>query len=93
MVFTDFYGNPKAELRRESWLLLNRIGEGRVGPCLYGGEFNEGLALLKIERANLLLGKMRASKKAMEIVGLVYLGLVGGAFTWRNLREGEELQG
>lgn len=42
-----FYGNPRVELRRESWKLLEQVRNG--GVCLgFVGGFNEVLSLDEI---------------------------------------------
>ena len=43
--FTGFYGNPRGANRRFSWELLQKPSGISDEPWVYGGDFNEILAL------------------------------------------------
>ena len=88
--FTDFYGNPIAHRRRESWALLDKLDSMMTLPWLLMGDFNEILS--SDERSGESAGSQRSMFEFGEVINrcsLVDLGYHGYPFTWENGRDAE----
>ncbi|KAL5737160.1 hypothetical protein ACOSQ2_031948 [Xanthoceras sorbifolium] len=83
--FTGFYGEPRQELRDDSWLLLSGLGGLSRLPWVVGGDFNK---ILKDEEK--LGGSCRNSgamarfRRAVDDCNLMDMGFKGDRFTWNN---------
>jgi hypothetical protein len=88
--FTGFYGEPRRELRKESWYLLRFLRAHSVVPWLCAGDFNEvlhgGEHFAKNEREE---WHMNAFQDVVEDCRLIDLGFQGLPYTWDNKQDGE----
>lgn len=89
---TGFYGNPRHDVRDQSWELLRRLGSVSNEPWLVCGDFNE------ILRDNEKKGKnvrpfrmMSAFRDAIDDCDLREVSFEGDLFTWSNKRSGDDL--
>ena len=87
--FTGFYGHPEVDKRKESWKLLERIGQGRTQPWFCGGDFNEILYHHEMFGQGVRAEyQMKNFRDATELVGVADIGCQGAFFTWNNGRKG-----
>jgi exonuclease III len=83
--FTGIYGEPKVELRENTWKLLRTLKNQSDKPWLCIGDFNEILHSWEKEGgAPKSQIQMDNFKHALEDCELDDLGFVGDTFTWRN---------
>ena len=88
--FTSFYGNPKANKRKEAWNLLKFLATLNPTPWICIGYFNE--VLIQSEKwggRGRLNRQMREFQKALEHCELFDMGYKGPKFTWNNCQESQ----
>ncbi|XP_073360464.1 uncharacterized protein [Aegilops tauschii subsp. strangulata] len=83
--FTGIYGEPKMELKDQTWKLLRTLKNQNNKPWLCASAFNEVLHSWEKEggvtRSQASMDKF---KMALEDCELHDLGFIGDVFTWRN---------
>lgn len=87
--FTGFYGQPKKQLRKESWNLLHFLRCTSNLPWLCAGDFNEVLCeddhFGSREREE---WRMAGFREIVELCCFTDLGFNGLPFTWDNKQKG-----
>ena len=87
--FTGFYGEPRKELRKNSWYLLRFLRAQLDLPWLCAGDFNEVLSadehFGRNQRETL---QMVGFQDMVTDCGFLDLGYSGLPFTWDNRQEG-----
>lgn len=82
---TGFYGNPDTAKRRESWDLLNRLGDLFNYPWIIGGDFNEILGIEEKDGGRLRSqAQIEAFSETIDNCLLKDMGWAGDKFTWRR---------
>jgi hypothetical protein len=88
--FTDFYDNPEAHLRMESWNLIRHLAILNPLPWMVCGDFNEITEISeKLGNRGRTHGLMQNFREALSDSGLLDLGYSGPKFTWCNM-QGEQ---
>lgn len=83
--FTEFYGNPRQDLRLASWKLLARLEESVCYPWIMGGDFNEIMKVDKKEGGSIRDAKLINNFcDVLSSCCLVDLGFKGDNFTRKN---------
>jgi hypothetical protein len=86
---TGFYGEPRRELRKNSWYLLQFLRAQLDLPWLCLGDFNEVMNADEHFGANEREPWHMANfQEAVSICGFIDLGFSGLPYTWDNRQEG-----
>lgn len=87
---TGFYGHWNVSLRKQSWLLLRRIGSSRTHAWCIIGDFNEVLSTSETtSRLGRPAHQMNLFRDTVADLHLHEIGLDRCNFTWWNKRRGE----
>jgi hypothetical protein len=87
--FTGFYGEPRREMRKNSWYLMRFLHAQLDLPWLCAGDFNEVLNPSEhVGACEREAWQMEGFQDAVADCGLVDLGFVGLPYTWDNRQAG-----
>ncbi|KAM0913489.1 hypothetical protein ACQ4PT_012126 [Festuca glaucescens] len=88
---SGIYGEPRTELRKRTWDVLQYLKSQDDLPWLCMGDFNEVVSQLEQLGGNpRSQANMAGFRDCLEHCGLSDLGYKGYDFTWNNKREGDE---
>jgi hypothetical protein len=87
--FTGFYGEPRREMRKNSWYLMRFLRAQLDLPWLCAGDFNEVLNPSEhVGACEREAWQMEGFQDAVADCGLMDLGFVGLPYTWDNRQAG-----